>query len=298
VEQSFGLTLPAVRALFELVIADPNDDARRLLFADALTEMGDPWGEFIVLQVQAATTPARRAMGIAKWREAELRRAHFSAWIPAGVRPFPVRFERGFLISCACAYGTDPSDLRWRTVQHLVHESTHGSPLEGPALRDILSVRSANDLALDVLAREPPRPRLELLGTRASPDAVRRSWPSLVGFPSLHTVDLGPMQLDDGLLSLLTSQHGGVSRLRLFGGGLQPTNLIALSTARPSLTLEVTLDEAGKTWLEFRGGVLEAHSAFESRWDEDQRLVIGYLRSTRLRWLDVVIRGRRRPVRL
>ncbi len=297
-EQSSGLTLPAVRALFELVIADLADDTRRLLFADALTELGDPWGEFIVLQVQAAAAPNGRSTGIAKLREAELRRAHFSAWIPAGVRRFPVRFERGFLVNCACADATDPHDLRWRTVQHLVHETTRGSPLEGPALRDVLSVRSATDLALEVLAKGPLRPRLEHLGARASPEVVRQTWPALVALPALRTIDLGPMQLDDALLALLTRNHGGVTRLRLFGGGLQPTHLLALSTQRPHLTLEVTLDEAGKTWLEFKAGGLEAHSAFESDWDQDHRLVIGYLRSTRLRSLDLVIRGRRRPIRL
>jgi uncharacterized protein (TIGR02996 family) len=303
-ERSAGLGDPHVRALFDLVVQDLADDTRRLLFADALTERGDPWGEFIVLQVQAALEPPLadnappRARGMGKLREAELRRAHGASWIPPGVRPFPLRFERGFLISCACAEATDPADPRWRTVQHLVHETTRGSPLEGPALLDVVSIRSAADLALELLAAGPPRPKLELLGTRASPAAVREAWPRLRTFPALRTVDLGPMQLDDPTLAMLTAGHGQVARLRFFGGGLQPTQLVSLSDHLPGLVLEVTLDEAGKTWLQIHRGVLEAHSAFESRWEEDERLVVGYLRSTRLRVIDLVIRGRRRTVRL
>lgn len=78
-------------SLLEAVLANPEDDAPRLVYADSLLEAGDPRGELINVQVRVArlerdgaiTTPEYRAL----WRrERELLRV-----MPKG------RFHRGFI---------------------------------------------------------------------------------------------------------------------------------------------------------------------------------------------------------
>lgn len=90
---------------FEAVLAAPDDDAPRLVFADHLTGEGDPRGEFIALQCRLAATPdddARRKLRIA---ENKLLAAHEAEWTAdffavAKSTPFrkvKVVFHRGFL---------------------------------------------------------------------------------------------------------------------------------------------------------------------------------------------------------
>ncbi len=68
----------------------PEDDAARLVYADALTEQNDPRGEFITLQCQLAKDPTRTDL---RDRALELLQANRAAWSPAGL---PWQFERGF----------------------------------------------------------------------------------------------------------------------------------------------------------------------------------------------------------
>lgn len=90
---------------FKAVLAAPDDDAPRLVFADFLTGEGDPRGEFIALQCRLAATPddeARRKLRIA---ENKLLAAHEAKWTEgffAVARSTPFRkvkvfFHRGFL---------------------------------------------------------------------------------------------------------------------------------------------------------------------------------------------------------
>src|SRR6185436_17673072 len=79
-------TLPVPRlsderdALLQAVLAAPDDDAPRLVFADWLLERGDPLGEFITLQYLVHNQ--RRAPTQAEFhRERVLVRAHARAWL-------------------------------------------------------------------------------------------------------------------------------------------------------------------------------------------------------------------------
>src|SRR5215471_4955200 len=78
------------------VAADPGDDHVRLIFADWLSERGDPRGDFLRAQCELARPggPVRlETLG----RELTLLREHAGAWKddpPAGIH---VRFERGLL---------------------------------------------------------------------------------------------------------------------------------------------------------------------------------------------------------
>jgi uncharacterized protein (TIGR02996 family) len=74
------------------IAANPDDDELFLVYADWLTEHGDPRGEFISLQVNAAKDEKLRAVADA------LLAKHREAWTEA-VHPFvsEVTFERGFV---------------------------------------------------------------------------------------------------------------------------------------------------------------------------------------------------------
>src|SRR5581483_8842999 len=82
------------------IIANPEDDAPRLMYSDWLTEHGDPRGEFIRVQCQLAQMeeddPNRGAL---EDREADLLWEHEATWLKALPKARGVEwtgFERGF----------------------------------------------------------------------------------------------------------------------------------------------------------------------------------------------------------
>ena len=101
--------------LLDAIVATPDDDAPRLVYADVLQGRGDPRGELIQLQCQLAAAPdddRRRKIKIA---ENKLLAAHGETWLqplhdrlPAPLFPDAHRFElvRGFVekatITLAC----------------------------------------------------------------------------------------------------------------------------------------------------------------------------------------------------
>ncbi len=104
------------KALLAAVLAAPDDDAPRLVYADWLMEQGDPRGEFIAVQCELASlgeAEAARATEL-RAREAELLARHKKDWVghfPGSrteygivggrtwVKGSPTRwtFERGFV---------------------------------------------------------------------------------------------------------------------------------------------------------------------------------------------------------
>jgi uncharacterized protein (TIGR02996 family) len=86
-----GVSTAAMEQLRMAIYFEPDDDAPRQVYADALQAVGDPRGELIALQL------ARGAAGSVSQREAELLREHAVEW--SGVfEPCcrEVQFERGF----------------------------------------------------------------------------------------------------------------------------------------------------------------------------------------------------------
>ncbi len=63
------------RALLAAILAEPDDDAPRAVYADWLTERGDPRGEFITLQLATKQTAALKA------RADALLAKHKKAWV-------------------------------------------------------------------------------------------------------------------------------------------------------------------------------------------------------------------------
>jgi len=92
----------APRDLAELLAAihaQPDDDAARLVYADALLEHGDPRGELIIIQCKLANGLAEPVLRL---REQALLREHGERWLGA-LSPIvvaPYAFERGFLAMC------------------------------------------------------------------------------------------------------------------------------------------------------------------------------------------------------
>lgn len=92
-------------ALEALVFAAPDDDAPRLVFADALMEKGDPRGEFLTLQF---AREARRLSNAERQREHALQGEHQVAWLGSLAQTVDkwtdlVIFRRGFVHTLAVA---------------------------------------------------------------------------------------------------------------------------------------------------------------------------------------------------
>lgn len=110
--------------LLREVLARPDDDEPRLVYADWLQDQGDPRGEFIQVQCSfAGTAPGDDRLWRMGAREATLLRSHFAQWLPSGANPASpaarhFSFSRGFLSAgrrrrpgSSCP-GTTPSSRR------------------------------------------------------------------------------------------------------------------------------------------------------------------------------------------
>ena len=91
------------RALLEAIIANPEDDEPRLVYADLLESQGDPRGEFIQLQCKLARQPDP----VLQARASELAMAHGRSWL-ASLMALKLGaqfgFERGFVTSMAAPF--------------------------------------------------------------------------------------------------------------------------------------------------------------------------------------------------
>jgi uncharacterized protein (TIGR02996 family) len=80
------------------ILAHPDDDAPRLIYADWLDEHNDPRGEFIRLQCALAQLsdedPHRWPLEL---REQELLSGHEERWLPKGISKTQCAFRRGFV---------------------------------------------------------------------------------------------------------------------------------------------------------------------------------------------------------
>jgi uncharacterized protein (TIGR02996 family) len=125
--------------LLEAVHADPDDLETRLVYADALSEAGDPRGELIALQCRRGDAPASE-------RELELLAEHGAAWLgrlEPILDPAHTVFERGFLSRARVKKVPRPKLLRaagdptWATVTELeFDDAVRGVVLKhGPVVR-------------------------------------------------------------------------------------------------------------------------------------------------------------------
>lgn len=161
--------------LLEAVYAAPDDDGPRLVYADWLTERGDPWGELIVTQIAQARGEANAA---SQARAEKLLASHAEArhtglpieWkvrYQGAIRP-PI-FRRGFLYAAdvwwpanrdSMAHG----DSRWGSIEQLriigSDSAMELATVLDPAKRSLRAVFNLSASAVEaVLAKQPPRLR-------------------------------------------------------------------------------------------------------------------------------------------
>jgi uncharacterized protein (TIGR02996 family) len=140
------------------VYADPADDAVRLVYADFLSERGDPRGELINLQI------SRGKKGRPSPREKELIAEYQTRWLgplASQVVKKGVRFERGFVSACTLRLQLPDDDPAWATVEELDGGLPPSDECRMPLLRIARNVKSG---ALKRFGtRTTPLPRLESL---------------------------------------------------------------------------------------------------------------------------------------
>ena len=108
--------------LLDAVRAVPDDVGRRLVYADALQEAGDPRGEFIALQCS-------RRDGKVSAREKELLRNHGRAWLgehEKGIEREGLEFRRGFLATARVRWKHVLVGAQWATIEALDLPDTYG----------------------------------------------------------------------------------------------------------------------------------------------------------------------------
>src|SRR5262245_47789794 len=93
---------PTEAAFLADIAADPGDDLVRLIFADWLSERGDPRGDFLRVQCELAR-PGGLVHLETIGRELTLLREHAHTWKDNPPGNIEVRFERGLLHVYAAA---------------------------------------------------------------------------------------------------------------------------------------------------------------------------------------------------
>ncbi len=154
VRRLLSVPQPDVVTLLHEVFTNPFDDGRRAVLADALTEAGDPRGEFISLQLLGPSTKHAK-------RVSQLLRSHSTTWLKP-LSPFievPAVFARGFPSAVKVLPGQTTEIFgrteAWGTVEQLIVWA--GFPFEfHPNLRGLkvlLGLRDAGTTPIPPLQR-------------------------------------------------------------------------------------------------------------------------------------------------
>lgn len=141
------------------IYENPRDDSERLVFADWLTERGDPRGELIALQI-AGRDPERVR---------KLLRQHEKEWLPPIFRRVAMKkvgWERGFPARIDLKQsGLEATDPALRTVEDLGWDwAADPSFLRLPALRALRAMDGPAVITLLTMKQPPALERLELQG--------------------------------------------------------------------------------------------------------------------------------------
>jgi uncharacterized protein (TIGR02996 family) len=146
------------------VLAQPDDDAARLVYADFLQQQGDPRGELIALQLQPELPRAQQQ----RVRELLGEPANIARWLgPLAAVVEEPEFERGFLARCKVAFATakQRSELLahplWATVRAI--ECSEPAIAASPAMRSLHEVRGLDIAGIATLAAHPTPLPIEAL---------------------------------------------------------------------------------------------------------------------------------------
>ncbi len=189
---------PIREALLARVYAHPEDDSARLVLADHLLEVGDPLGEFIMLQVTSPSSTARMSELLGKYR---------AKWLgPLGpiIDPGSARFERGFPVALTMdverRQPLPPPGPAWSTVRD-IDWFWRGPPeaaawLADPHLRSVTRLRRTRAaIARRLGAHGLGIRRLEMQGGLRvqAPEAFM----ALAGLPHLTWLEIPEAEADD-----------------------------------------------------------------------------------------------------
>lgn len=193
-------------ALLAAVMANPDDDGPRLVYADWLLERGDVRGEFIVLQVQAARLAPGPERSDLEARAQVLLDKHQREW----VRPF--MGDQRTMEAFGRKY-TSASPTKWTFERGFVHTAT-------------VSAQSFPDVAAGLFAREPVV-RVHLTN-RGLDDVLRAP-----GLERLRELDLANFRLRDGSAALFASRRfTSLRELDLTKAGVGVKGAAAMAKAR------------------------------------------------------------------
>lgn len=259
------------RSLDELlaaVYASPDDETVRQVYADALLEVGDPRGEFMVLQLKRARGEALTPAEVKE--EAALQKKHVKAWLGPlydVLYTTHLEFRSGFLHTAQIrpvskALAAARNHPAWSTVRDL-DMSTGGTNERGTSLilqpnaRHIRVLRNIVYLVLDELAASPGEGReLEVLDVSWLPmgdpegetgRVATRAWKATLtgkAFPKLRELHLGREAASDldRLKDLWTSplvKQLSVVRLDASYYSAKKSLSLAASQATKQLTVEL-----------------------------------------------------------
>jgi uncharacterized protein (TIGR02996 family) len=161
-------------AFFQAILADPENDAPRLIYSDWLEERGNPRGEFIRVQcalaAMKADDPRRSEL---QTREKELFQQHSQGWreeVPAWAARHGT-FRRGFLAEVRCTAKAFLKGAAGLFRRAPVHELVLGfgmgempSVADSPWLARLTRLRmSLDDPAAGILGRSPHLGNLRIL---------------------------------------------------------------------------------------------------------------------------------------
>ena len=207
------------KKLVEVIIASPDDDGARLVYADSLTERGDPRGEFINLQLRLAgrINPARRRE--LRDRETQLLAAHGQSWLaPATDVGLSAIFRRGFIEEVrgpASGLAKAKALLEFEPVQ-------------------VAKLVDGHDADLTSMVRTGVIGKLRQLriATGAIGDSSIIELANAPEFASLRILNLADNNIgDDGLVALAGSPHFALTALTLNSNDVGDRGLTALTEA-------------------------------------------------------------------
>lgn len=189
--------------LLERILASPNDDGPRQVFADRCIELGDTErGELIALQMKPALdrAGAARVKAILKKRGAEWMGGAAAvttkqSWV------FARGFPHGATIGRASAKAIELSRgaIGWRTMREITVQTNHEAwllLLEGRSLGALTTVRGDVRRWLRPLGTVWGHRLLELDLVPDAPGGAPRKPPDDLSFPALRRLRLTPTDLD------------------------------------------------------------------------------------------------------
>jgi uncharacterized protein (TIGR02996 family) len=242
-------------AFLQAILADPDDDTPRLIFADWLEERGDSRGEFIRVQIalaDPALAPAEHARLVV--RQAGLLAAHDAEWSEP-FRPYATQweFERGFVarVTVEADVFFDQADalfelapirhLKIRNVGTRIAQVAASPHLQRLAGLD-LAGNGLGDTGAEILVSEARLPRLDELNLGMNFLDIEgvRALATTPHLARLKSLDLDHNHVHDmGVFALASStQLGSLAHLRLTYGEISSAGARYLAEAKELRRLE------------------------------------------------------------